>query len=402
MFINCPYCKALVATDPATDLPPARCPRCAATLREPMPTASDVVDTHGATAHDAAMTGDARADAAIPENVSPACKPPQRDQIAVHEADSQGDTDADIGASSSHPAPATPTIASIATRLLKPADAPIATSTSAPLDDGPVDVAQADAAQTRSEPDVTSTPVETTASLGPEPDIGADLAGDTAHSDTGSGLDTQTNATDAQAEATPVVVAATGTTHAEDSAATTQAAAQPAPRTAKTLPSFARTGLASANRGPGWKTIVAIAGLAVLLLLQLLLADRARVAASAQWRPLVSTLCSVLQCSVPPWREPAAFVLLARDVRPHPSIPDALRVTATFRNDARWPQPWPRLQLTLSDVDGHPVAARDFTARQYLGAPPSTPEIASGQRAEIAMDVAEPGLRSVAFDFQLQ
>src|SRR5690606_8970699 len=28
MFINCPNCSALVATDLATDLPPERCPRC--------------------------------------------------------------------------------------------------------------------------------------------------------------------------------------------------------------------------------------------------------------------------------------------------------------------------------------------------------------------------------------
>src|SRR3546814_17380158 len=32
MFINCPFCKALVATNPATDQPPEHCPRCAAKL----------------------------------------------------------------------------------------------------------------------------------------------------------------------------------------------------------------------------------------------------------------------------------------------------------------------------------------------------------------------------------
>src|SRR3546814_1258661 len=32
MFINCPFCKSLVATNPATDQPPERCPRCAAKL----------------------------------------------------------------------------------------------------------------------------------------------------------------------------------------------------------------------------------------------------------------------------------------------------------------------------------------------------------------------------------
>jgi hypothetical protein len=35
MFINCPYCRALVATDLATDLPPQLCPECKGPLREP-------------------------------------------------------------------------------------------------------------------------------------------------------------------------------------------------------------------------------------------------------------------------------------------------------------------------------------------------------------------------------
>ena len=35
MFINCRHCNALVATDPATDLPPERCPRCAGVLLLP-------------------------------------------------------------------------------------------------------------------------------------------------------------------------------------------------------------------------------------------------------------------------------------------------------------------------------------------------------------------------------
>ena len=33
MFINCPYCRTLVATDPVTDLPPTHCPQCASLLR---------------------------------------------------------------------------------------------------------------------------------------------------------------------------------------------------------------------------------------------------------------------------------------------------------------------------------------------------------------------------------
>ena len=172
-------------------------------------------------------------------------------------------------------------------------------------------------------------------------------------------------------------------------------------RQARAAPSFARS-----QRPDGaitgaiqWKSASAIAGLSLLLALQLLLADRARLSADAQWRPALSVLCNMLRCSLPPWREPAAFTLLNREVRPHPAIPGVLRVTATFRNDARWPQPWPALLLTLSDVDGRAVGARVFDARDYLGASPTRTGLESGQSATIAMDVREPSPRIVAFTF---
>jgi hypothetical protein len=170
---------------------------------------------------------------------------------------------------------------------------------------------------------------------------------------------------------------------------------------ARALPSFARRHARLGVAGFHWKLLVAIAALALLLVLQLLLADRALLAADARWRPLLSNVCGVFGCTLPPWREPAAFTVLAREVRPHPSTPGALRVTATFRNDARWPQPWPQVRLTLSDINGNAVAARDFSARDYLGAVPAQVELHSGQSASIAMDIVEPGARSVAFDFEL-
>src|SRR5690606_9281435 len=84
--------------------------------------------------------------------------------------------------------------------------------------------------------------------------------------------------------------------------------------------------------------LVALLGL--LLVLQVLLADRARLAADAQWRPLLEQACGVLGCSLPPWHEPSAFSMVQRSVRPSGAA-GALRVDATFRNDARWAQPWP-------------------------------------------------------------
>jgi hypothetical protein len=142
-----------------------------------------------------------------------------------------------------------------------------------------------------------------------------------------------------------------------------------------------------------------VIALALLLVLQLLLADRARLAADARWRPVLHALCTALRCDLPPWREPTAFTLVQRDVRQHPQLPGALRVTATFRNDARWAQPWPQLQLRLTDGNGRNAGERSFRAEEYLGGAPSQAELGSGETASVAMDILEPAPGIVGYDF---
>ncbi len=301
MFINCPYCRTLVSTDPVTDLPPTHCPHCRSLLR--------------------------------------------RDATVEDEADTEGDgaprdfVEFDLVALMNTPA--------IETETKAVADTAVATGAETPVD-------------TALEPVRDDTAVGSA----PEP---------------------------AEEEATDAVVALMAT-----AAAT---AAAPGKRGSRTMPSFARVATA-ATKGPRERWILAVVVvLAVLLILQLLLADRARLSADARWRPTLNALCAALFCDLPPWREPTAFTLLQRDVRQHPNIPGALRVSATFRNDARWSQPWPRLRLTLSDANGRPAGERDFRAEDYLGGPASQPQLASGESATVAMDILEPATQIVGYDF---
>lgn len=171
----------------------------------------------------------------------------------------------------------------------------------------------------------------------------------------------------------------------------------PAPSPEQTAPRFLH------RRGPpvaGWRPVAIAAGLAVLLAGQLVLAERSRLAADARWRPLLTTLCGTLGCSLPPWREPAAIALQQRDVRPLPDRPGVLRVSASIRNDARWPQAWPRLVLTLSDIDGRALGVRAFDPAEYLAAAPAGPTLGSGDGAEVRIDIVEPSPHAVAFDFR--
>lgn len=176
------------------------------------------------------------------------------------------------------------------------------------------------------------------------------------------------------------------------------------PARPRATPSFVRKPQATAP--PDRRRLLlrcsAVAALSLLLALQLLLSERARLAADAGWRPLLASLCGVLRCSLPTWREPLAFELLERDVRAHPSLPGVLRVSARIRNGARWPQAWPVLQLTFSDVHGRRVATRLFQPREYLGGAPTQSVLGRGQVAGISMDVIEPGAQAVAFTFDFK
>jgi hypothetical protein len=142
-------------------------------------------------------------------------------------------------------------------------------------------------------------------------------------------------------------------------------------------------------------------GVAALLLLvlvvQILVADRSRLAADPDWRPRLDTLCGWLRCELPPWHEPKAFRLTSREVRPHPSVPGVLIMSASFRNDAAFAQAWPQLQLSLTDIDGQSLGLRRFAPAEYLGNAPATERIAPGQSANITLEILDPGKRALAF-----
>ena len=206
--------------------------------------------------------------------------------------------------------------------------------------------------------------------------------------------------------AAPVSIEADPTAEENEEAATVEpveappaSEPEPAPAaatTASTGPAFAAPTAAGRGR---WRWPL-IALLALLLGLQILLADRARLAADPGWRPVVENLCGALGCTLPPWHEPTAFLMLDRQIRPA-DTPGALRVDATFRNDARWAQDWPALQLALSDADGRVLGSAAFTPEQYLGAAPAT-RLAPGQSAQASFLVREPAPGTVAFSFEFR
>ena len=69
-----------------------------------------------------------------------------------------------------------------------------------------------------------------------------------------------------------------------------------------------------------------------------------------------------------------------------------LRVRASIRNRAAYPQPYPLLKLVLEDRYGEAVRAREFKPTEYLEQPPlPNARMAPQQEAVVNLVIIDPG-----------
>jgi len=148
---------------------------------------------------------------------------------------------------------------------------------------------------------------------------------------------------------------------------------------------------------PRWRAVAAL--LALSLALQLLFVERDTLAQDARWRPWIVSLCEFSGCTLSPWYQPAAFVVIERSVQPHQDVAGALHIRASFRNRAPFAQAWPQLELRLLDINGAATGARRFTAVEYLGAMPDSATVAPEQSVNARLDVLDPGRNTLSFEF---
>ena len=80
----------------------------------------------------------------------------------------------------------------------------------------------------------------------------------------------------------------------------------------------------------------------------------------------------------------------------HPTEPGAIRITVRMINEAGFDQPYPGLQLTLTDRVGRVVGRRAFSPQHYL--PQGTGNmIGKGELVSVVFDLARPHEKAVGF-----
>lgn len=154
-----------------------------------------------------------------------------------------------------------------------------------------------------------------------------------------------------------------------------------------------------------WPWRLAAGLLAVALLAQVAWAERSRLLGIDTYRQWAVAACDWLGCHIadpdaaPPRPD---LVMVSRDIRKHPNVEDALLINALISNRSGHNQPWPMLELRLSDLDERPMAMRRFLPRDYLsdpqrigrGMPPDT-------TLPVELEVLDPGSEAVNFEFRL-
>ena len=115
---------------------------------------------------------------------------------------------------------------------------------------------------------------------------------------------------------------------------------------------------------------------------------------------VVNQACRLIGCEVKPRRDVELIELLNLNVFSHPSESNALVITATFANRAAVAQPYPVLQVALTDLQGRVVAARRFLPRDYLAqSEEARTQLAPDEPISVNLEVVDPGVNALAYEF---
>ncbi len=120
-------------------------------------------------------------------------------------------------------------------------------------------------------------------------------------------------------------------------------------------------------------------------------------------RPWLEQFCAVTQCRLSLQHAPDKITIINRDLRDHPTIPEALLISLTLKNGASFTQPYPLLKLSFFDINHRLLASRTFQPREYL---PQTVEIDDGFPAErplsVTLELIAPDKQAVNFEFEFK
>lgn len=130
---------------------------------------------------------------------------------------------------------------------------------------------------------------------------------------------------------------------------------------------------------------------------------RAEIVRVPRLTPMIEQFCALIGCEIRPPHDVRRIELLDRTrISPHPSFENVLRIRVVMVNRAGFPQPYPQMEVSLTDSNGALLARRQFGPRQYLGdIPPENVNMAPDVAVNALLDVTNPDGRASGYEIRL-
>jgi hypothetical protein len=150
-----------------------------------------------------------------------------------------------------------------------------------------------------------------------------------------------------------------------------------------------------------WPWVAGVAALALLLLLQVVHAERNDLVRSPGLGPLVAGAYSLFGLDVMAPTDLAAYELRQWGAASDPNASNRLMLRASIVNRAAYAQPYPLLRLTLQDRFGGTLGMRDVGPADYLPGAGTEGLLEPGGRADALIRIVDPGTEAVGFELDI-
>lgn len=100
-----------------------------------------------------------------------------------------------------------------------------------------------------------------------------------------------------------------------------------------------------------------------------------------------------------PKHQPDKIQMLNHNVFSHPNEPDVLLISASMQNNAKVAQPYPILEIKLTNSKSQTVALRRFKPSEYLESYEDSKLLAPKQPTSLKLKIKDPGNNATRFQF---
>jgi predicted Zn finger-like uncharacterized protein len=145
--------------------------------------------------------------------------------------------------------------------------------------------------------------------------------------------------------------------------------------------------------------------LAACLLLEYVWFNRDHYSKSPELQTVIEMLCQQFECKNLAMREPEKIELVARNIYTHPNEKNALMVDVTMKNQAKFSQPYPLMNISFSDIRGNAVAFRSFLPDEYLpvaykrGNKKQQAILHPDESTSLTLEIMDPGKQATTYEF---